>query len=239
MRIDENIYFPLNYADLSPNAQLVIDIYDMKKPRDRAMLCSTTVSLFDSKLRLRQGVHNLLLWKGVAACPGLDTTTPGLPPDHQMARDINTMLAKIDGHTPNKKLIDEAAENAVMCELLTRYLESDACFLEVKFPEFGSRVLFNDSLDKRLKTQYIFPQNLLKAYSQESHSSMKESLSSSQISSSDPFSGVFKFHDPLIMTTTGDFLRRANPITEKYYTLTRDLDDSVAKDLRPNKEEVS
>jgi len=52
------------------------------------------------------------------------------------------------------------------------------------------------------------------------------------------FRGITKFYDPLIMMDTPDFLMRANPITEKYYTLTRDLDDSVAKDLRPNKEEV-
>lgn len=37
---------------------------------------------------------------------------------------------------------------------------------------------------------------------------------------------------------TPDFLKRSNPITEKYYILTRDMDDSVAKDLRPNAEEM-
>ena len=37
---------------------------------------------------------------------------------------------------------------------------------------------------------------------------------------------------------TPDFLKRSNPITEKYYILTRDVDDSIAKDLRPNAEEV-
>jgi phosphatidylinositol 3-kinase len=40
------------------------------------------------------------------------------------------------------------------------------------------------------------------------------------------------------MMNTPDFLKRSNPITEKYYILTRDMDDSVAKDLRPNTEEM-
>lgn len=39
------------------------------------------------------------------------------------------------------------------------------------------------------------------------------------------------------MMNTLDILKRSNPITEKYYILTRDVDDSVAKDLRPNTEE--
>ena len=40
------------------------------------------------------------------------------------------------------------------------------------------------------------------------------------------------------MMNTPDFLKRSNPITEKYYILTRDVDDNIAKDLRPNSEEV-
>lgn len=41
-----------------------------------------------------------------------------------------------------------------------------------------------------------------------------------------------------MMMNTPDILKRSNPITEKYYILTRDDDDSYAKDLRPNAEEV-
>lgn len=51
------------------------------------------------------------------------------------------------------------------------------------------------------------------------------------------FHGVMKFHDPLIMLNTPDFLKRSNPITQKYYILTRDIDESGAKDLTPNSEE--
>lgn len=34
-----------------------------------------------------------------------------------------------------------------------------------------------------------------------------------------------------------DFLKRSNPITEKYYILIRDYDDNIAKDIRPNVDE--
>ena len=52
------------------------------------------------------------------------------------------------------------------------------------------------------------------------------------------FAGVVKFHDPMIMMNTPDFLQRSNPITQKYYILTRDIDESGAKDLTPNSEEM-
>ena len=40
------------------------------------------------------------------------------------------------------------------------------------------------------------------------------------------------------MQNTPDFLKRPNPITQKYYILTRDMDESGAKDLTPNAEEM-
>ena len=41
----------------------------------------------------------------------------------------------------------------------------------------------------------------------------------------------------MVMMNTPEFHKKTNPITEKYYILTRDVDDSIAKDLRPNAEE--
>jgi hypothetical protein len=53
------------------------------------------------------------------------------------------------------------------------------------------------------------------------------------------FSKITKFYDPMIMVNAPDFLNmRSGPITQKYYVLTRDLDESGAKDLTPNEEEV-
>jgi len=40
------------------------------------------------------------------------------------------------------------------------------------------------------------------------------------------------------MLNTPDFLKRSNPITQKYYIMTRDIDESGAKDLTPNAEET-
>lgn len=51
-------------------------------------------------------------------------------------------------------------------------------------------------------------------------------------------SGITKFHDPLIMKNMPDILnRRDDPISYKYFVMTRDLDESAVKDITPNKEE--
>jgi hypothetical protein len=40
------------------------------------------------------------------------------------------------------------------------------------------------------------------------------------------------------MLNTPDFLKRSVPITQKYHILTRDIDESGARDLTPNSEEM-
>jgi phosphatidylinositol 3-kinase len=40
------------------------------------------------------------------------------------------------------------------------------------------------------------------------------------------------------MVNTPDFLKRPNPITQKYYDLTRDIGESGAKDFTPNEAET-
>ena len=45
------------------------------------------------------------------------------------------------------------------------YIESNQAFIEVSFPEFGKTAIYSDNMNHKLKTQYIFPKSLLKAYS--------------------------------------------------------------------------
>lgn len=43
-------------------------------------------------------------------------------------------------------------------------------------------------------------------------------------------------YDPAVMSKSGT-LKRRSPIADKYYTLTRDLPDSLARELKPSEEE--
>lgn len=60
--ISEKIIFPLRYCDLAPVSTIGFSIYDMKRPFSESLIGSTTIDLFDEKLRARQGTYNLYLW---------------------------------------------------------------------------------------------------------------------------------------------------------------------------------
>jgi hypothetical protein len=61
---NEKIIIPISYCDLSLVSLIGITIYDMCRPLAEGVVASTTIDLFDEKLRLRQGTLNLLLWPG-------------------------------------------------------------------------------------------------------------------------------------------------------------------------------
>lgn len=76
--IDTEFEFPIRICDLTPNAHIGITIYDLSKQQSEGPLACTMIDLFDSKSRLRQGVHNLFLWKGKELDMSSDCMTPGL-----------------------------------------------------------------------------------------------------------------------------------------------------------------
>jgi Phosphoinositide 3-kinase family, accessory domain (PIK domain) len=148
------------------------------------------------------------------------------------------------------------SRDALQQRLFELYIEeTSTAFLELQLPHFGHPVLFSDNMYDSLKNHYIFPSGLLQKY-QQSHSISTSTdalyakihalnnpsappLQLPGTAAKDGFlSGTTKFHDPLIMKNAPDFLKRSNPITQKYYVLTRDLDESGAKDLTPNADET-
>jgi hypothetical protein len=103
---------------LAPLTVIGISIYDMKRPYERSLVGSTTVDIFDDKLRLRQGTFNLYLWPLTKADLGLNTETPGLF-DSEALKEINTLLSKIDLYQKNptikdnKDWIDQKSKDAI------------------------------------------------------------------------------------------------------------------------------
>lgn len=220
----DKIIFPIQYQDLSPHAQIGITVYDLTKPHEQSLVAGTTVDLFDSKLRLRQGHHALRLWKGAAPDLGLSTRTPGLPGEDEDCRQINTLLSRVDKYQPNREWLDSSVADGIHQKMFELYLKSTEAYFEVEFPSFGCTVLYGDTpYSQRVIDRYIFPPPLVKP--------------DRQIEGPQAFQKLIKFYDPLIMRKN-DFLARQNPMTEKYYILTRDIDESIVKDLRPNHQEL-
>jgi hypothetical protein len=51
--IEEKIIMPVRYCDLANASLLGITVYDMKRTLDESLIASTTIDLFDEKMRLR------------------------------------------------------------------------------------------------------------------------------------------------------------------------------------------
>jgi hypothetical protein len=94
--INEKIVFPMRYCDLAIKSLVGITIYDMRRPIDTSIVASTTIDLFDEKLRLRQGTFNLFLWPASEADINIPSKTPGLYKENESLTKINTLLQSID-----------------------------------------------------------------------------------------------------------------------------------------------
>jgi len=139
----------------------------MRRSFDHALIGATTVSLFDSKLRLRQGVHSLLLHPGKQADISLNSSTPGLPAGDDVSERLNTLLSKIDKYTPNAGWLDKVSSEAISDIFKETYMESPNAFIEVAFPVFGNTVVYADNMNKEMKKMYTIPSTLIKQYNQE------------------------------------------------------------------------
>lgn len=79
---------------MGPLSRLGINIYNLEDDDMEKPFASTTIDLFDSHRRMRQGTMNLQLYKGASADTSLQTTTPGLT-THTTTVDLNNLLILI------------------------------------------------------------------------------------------------------------------------------------------------
>ena len=90
--INEKVVFPMRHCDLAMKSLMGITIYDMRRPFETSLVASTTIDLFDEKLRLRQGTLNLFLWPASQVDINSPSKTPGLFKENQSLTKINTLL---------------------------------------------------------------------------------------------------------------------------------------------------
>lgn len=76
--LNQSIEFPIRICDLTPNTHISFTIYDLSRPQEKGPLAYTTIDLFDSKQRMRQGTFDLYLWKDVEKDKVHHTSFPGL-----------------------------------------------------------------------------------------------------------------------------------------------------------------
>ena len=152
----ETIEFPIKIQDLSLHTVIGFSIYDMSKSENNGLIASTTLNLYDSKRRLRQGVYDLFLWKDKDIDLSFKCTTPGLPPDNFYTEKINALLQKIG----NKAPFDLMTQKGIKRQLHQFYLDSKSAFLEISLPFFEHQVMYYQSTYRSAKEDYTIPSYL-------------------------------------------------------------------------------
>ena len=238
----EIIEFPIKIRDLSILTTIGFSLYDMNKIENDGLVASTTINLFDSKRRLRQGFLNLYLWKDKERDMSFKCTTPGLPPNNEYAEKINSLLGRID----DKSSYDLMTHKAIKRQMHQYYLDSKSAFLEISLPIYDNPILYHENVYRAIKHNVLNTEYLLKKYEEfycfPFSSSVKFSDEKLEISMEKDQeikgAGIIKFHDPVIMRKGPLKIRKEqdNPIMEKYYILTRTNDDNIARGLNINTE---
>ena len=121
---------------------------------DDSPIASTTISLYDQNLKLRQGTYLLLLWPETHPDASFESTTPGLI-SHEYLGKFNAnkrILKDIEswnnqGYGNNDYHTNKSLENLRNKQ---HYLESSVpfAFLEIDLPLWGKEVLFEDRMHK-------------------------------------------------------------------------------------------
>lgn len=232
----------------------------MSKTENNGLIASTTLNLYDSKRRLRQGVYDLFLWKDKEIDLSFKCKTPGLPLDHFYTEQINALLQKIG----NKAPFDLMTQKGIKRHLHQHYLDSKSAYLEISFPFFEHQVLYYQSTYRSAKDDYTIPA-YLKDKEIEYENTIKKNIGPSTLlddrkidfsyindpngrdvsvktyndkSSEIKNTKMIRVFDPVIMRKGNikDRKENSNPILEKYYILTRTNDDNIAKGLNINAE---
>lgn len=138
----ETIIFPIKIRDVPVNSAIAISIYDLNKEMKDSLLGSTAFYLFDSKRRLRQGIQDLVIWKNKERDLSYSFCTPGFPDENPIAKEINTLLSKIDTKVQNKK--NKRLHNVIKERLHQLYIESEHAYLEIKLPYFDIPVVYDE-----------------------------------------------------------------------------------------------
>ena len=116
--LDEYIVFPVPICDLAYNTVIGISVFDMSKPIADSLIGSTTVDVFDKKGRLRQGVHDLWVWKREECDLSWESKTPGLFLSDEI-EGINSIHQRVLKYAPSNRCqsVDDSALKRVNTQI--------------------------------------------------------------------------------------------------------------------------
>jgi len=233
----EHIVFPITYADLAPDATIAITVYDMNKSPEKGLIGGTCINLFNYHKCLRQGNYSLYIHKKAKGDPSLHTTTVGLL-DDSLVQEKNKLYAYIDRHSSREikaiPWLDSLAYQTIGKKL--EKIDHDANFgaLDICLPVFDFPVIWKEQKYPRRDVFIGFSKF------EERRNAMLDKSSIDKQSIADHVTGVpiTLIYDPSVMCRKKeDILNPPNPIADKYYILSRVVDEVNVKELQPTPEE--
>jgi hypothetical protein len=156
----QTIRFPVKIKDLPAQTSIGVSMYDFNKFEDGGLVGATVFNVFDTKRRLRQGVHDLVIHESKKPDLSYDFTTPGLPDNDEEAKEINILLSKIRKVEPK----DKQTPKAIKTRLHQLYLNSKHAYIEVSLPYFDCPVVYNEGHYESVRKEIIFPTYLDELY---------------------------------------------------------------------------
>jgi phosphatidylinositol 3-kinase len=236
------------YKDLTTDSYINLNLYSMQLPEEKSLLATAKIFLFDDNLNLYQGRHifplnktqikenndinlidkeldmliNTFYEKEFKQTLNYYGDKEGIPINNNMSnKDIfNTYFFNYEKNIPEIKTEYMINYDNKLQDLLT---QTEKAYIVIKFPSFKNTVIYEEDISEDYKKvfKYSIPN--------------KENINNANNTNNNIINKYTSWiYDPSINIgkKENDFLKRDNPISEKFSILARGNDDLFSRDMR-------
>eukprot|EP00357_Protocruzia_adherens_P026599 CAMPEP_0115033322 /NCGR_PEP_ID=MMETSP0216-20121206/39783_1 /TAXON_ID=223996 /ORGANISM="Protocruzia adherens, Strain Boccale" /LENGTH=629 /DNA_ID=CAMNT_0002411587 /DNA_START=249 /DNA_END=2134 /DNA_ORIENTATION=+ len=210
------VTFATEYKDLPLNTTMTFSFWTTDQRPEEPPLGSTTFHLFNASKRLRKGEFLFRLYPQQFPDLSIDSKTSGFSTDENFLEmyknlaDLSDLKKHAGQNSDHSKL---KLMQKIESNLLDLIISSQFAYIEVALLDFRTPLLYDEKqYDKRPLT----------------------SISSSTSKRASSQAGLRNIVTVLDQNTAYNI---GNPVVEKYYKLSRVIDDINAKDLKPSGQE--
>ena len=239
--MNQYISMRFKYKDLTTDSYINLELYSMQLPENNSLLATTKIFLFDENLNLYQGRHIFQLNKKNNNETKLDNIGKEIDLlvntfyEKEFKNTLNYYGTKeginIKNNMNTKDIINNYYYNYEknIPEIKTEYMknydnklkdllsQTENAYIVIKFPSFKNTVIYEEDI------------------SDDYHKVFKWSITNKE---NNNINNINKYtswiYDPSINISKkdNDFLKRDNPISEKFSILARGNDDLFSRDMR-------
>ena len=246
--MNQYISMRFKYKDLTTDSYINLNLYSMQLPEEKSLLATAKIFLFDDNLNLYQGRHifplnktqikenndvnlidkeldmliNTFYEKEFKQTLNYYGDKEGIPINNNMSnKDIfNTYFFNYEKNIPEIKTEYMINYDNKLQDLLT---QTEKAYIVIKFPSFKNTVIYEEDISEDYKKvfKYSIPN--------------KENINNANNTNNNFINKYTSWiYDPSINIgkKENDFLKRDNPISEKFSILARGNDDLFSRDMR-------